>query len=180
MENKSPAAPRKPAPVPIGPARLDIYTDGGCSGNPGPGGWAFVILDPGAVEAARGFTAGSPRIIAEKWGAEAGTTNNRMELLAVISALEFLREAALSPKKVVAFTDSQYVQKGISEWILTWKRNNWRTSDKKPVKNQDLWQRLDELSARFPLQWQWVRGHAGNEYNERCDRLTQDAIASLR
>jgi ribonuclease HI len=159
---------------------LAIYTDGGCSGNPGPGGWAFVILDPGAVEASSGFAPAAPRIIAEKWGAEAGTTNNRMELLAVISALELLEKEALSPRKLILCTDSQYVQKGMSEWILSWKRNNWRTSDKKPVKNQDLWQRLDALSARFPIRWQWVRGHAGNEYNERCDELTQIAIASLR
>jgi ribonuclease HI len=149
---------------------LRIYTDGGCSGNPGPGGWAYVITDGNA---------GSTGILAEKWGAEPKTTNNRMELSAVIAALEALPGLALSPEKITVITDSQYVQKGITQWIQSWKRNNWRTSDKKPVKNRDLWQRLDELSTRFPLSWAWVKGHAGNELNERCDQMTQEAIASL-
>jgi ribonuclease HI len=104
-----------------------------------------------------------------------------MELGAVIAALNFLSVAALSPppEKIAVFTDSQYVQKGITQWIHAWKRNNWRTSGKEPVKNQDLWQRLDELAGLFSIRWVWVKGHAGDEFNERCDRMTQEAIASL-
>ncbi|MDR1972629.1 MAG: ribonuclease HI [Treponema sp.] len=152
---------------------LRIYTDGGCSGNPGPGGWAYVIL--------AGDSASPPALIAEKWGAQAGATNNRMELTAVISALEALPALGMEdPGRITVYTDSQYVQKGISQWIHTWKRNNWRTSGKAPVKNQDLWQRLDRLTGRYSLTWAWVRGHAGNEMNERCDRMTQEAIRSLR
>ncbi|MDR1238619.1 MAG: ribonuclease HI [Treponema sp.] len=159
-------------------AELKIYTDGGCSGNPGPGGWAYVIIEePGAGVPPGG--AGGAGVLAEKWGAEKNTTNNRMELGAVIAALEFLAGAAWSPGKVTVFTDSQYVQKGMSQWIHAWKRNNWRTSGKEPVKNRELWQRLDELAGRFPVRWAWVKGHAGNEFNERCDRMTQKAIASL-
>jgi ribonuclease HI len=166
---------------------LAIYTDGGCSGNPGPGGWAYVVIGgPGGTDradkpgdrAGQGVS-GPPEIIAEQWGAEKNTTNNRMELSAAIAALEFLSAAALSPKKVTIFTDSQYVQKGMTQWLHAWKRNNWRTSGKEPVKNQDLWQRLDELAGRFPVHWTWVKGHAGAEFNERCDRMTQQAIASL-
>jgi ribonuclease HI len=165
---------------------LKIYTDGGCSGNPGPGGWAYVIIEePGKMgdrkmgDRAPQKSPGSYKIIAEKWGAENNTTNNRMELGAVIAALEFLSGSALSPAKIAVFTDSQYVQKGMTLWIHSWKRNNWRTSGKEPVKNQDLWRRLDELSSRFPISWIWVKGHAGDELNERCDRMTQEAIASL-
>jgi ribonuclease HI len=121
-----------------------------------------------------------PAVIAEKWGAERNTTNNRMELGAVIAALEALSLFSPAPEQVSVYTDSQYVQKGITQWIHSWKRNNWRTSGKEPVKNRDLWQRLDELSRKFPLVWQWVKGHAGNELNERCDQMTQDAIASIR
>jgi ribonuclease HI len=121
-----------------------------------------------------------PAVIAEKWGAERNTTNNRMELGAVIAALEALSLFSPAPEQVSVYTDSQYVQKGITQWIHSWKRNNWRTSSKEPVKNRDLWQRLDELSQVFPLVWQWVRGHAGNELNERCDQMTREAIASLR
>jgi ribonuclease HI len=146
---------------------LKIYTDGGCSGNPGPGGWAYVMTN-------------NTGIIAEKWGAEKNTTNNRMELSAVIAALEALPSLALSPGKVTVYTDSQYVQKGITQWIHSWKQNSWMTSGKKPVKNKDLWQRLDKLSGSFPLAWMWVKGHAGDELNERCDQMTQKAIASLR
>jgi ribonuclease HI len=156
--------------------RLSIYTDGGCSGNPGPGGWAYVIAEvssgpPSPTE---------PAIIAEKWGAQVNTTNNRMELGAVIAALESLPlPGVASPEGITVYTDSQYVQKGITQWIRNWKRNNWRTSGKEPVKNQDLWQRLDQLSGKFPLTWAWVKGHAGDPLNERCDRMTQQAIASL-
>jgi ribonuclease HI len=157
---------------------LKIYTDGGCSGNPGPGGWAYVIV--GGPDILGGKTKEpAAKIVAEKWGAEPNTTNNRMELSAVIAALEVLPSLALSPEKITVYTDSQYVQKGITQWIQSWKRNNWRTSDKKPVKNRELWQRLDELTGRFPLAWVWVKGHAGNELNERCDRMAQTAIASL-
>jgi ribonuclease HI len=123
---------------------------------------------------------GEPAILAEQWGAEPATTNNRMELMAVISALEALRALDTREGPVTVYTDSQYVQKGISQWIRTWKRNNWRTGGKTPVKNQDLWQRLDALAGRYQLIWAWVRGHAGNEMNERCDRMTQEAIRSLR
>jgi ribonuclease HI len=165
---------------------LKIYTDGGCSGNPGPGGWAYVIIEePGGTGSSgdRAQRKPSPSktsaVIAEKWGAEKNTTNNRMELGAAIAALEFLSKSALSPEKVTVFTDSQYVQKGMSQWIHTWKRNNWRTSGKDPVKNQDLWQRLDELAGYFSIHWAWVKGHAGDEFNERCDQMTQKAIASL-
>jgi ribonuclease HI len=102
-----------------------------------------------------------------------------MELMAAIAALEMLQKLNIAPKVVLLHTDSQYVQKGITEWIQGWKKKGWRTSDKQPVKNQDLWQRLDELSTRFAVQWKWVRGHVGNTYNERCDRMTQEAIASI-
>ncbi|MDR1106432.1 MAG: ribonuclease HI [Treponema sp.] len=163
---------------------LTIYTDGGCSGNPGPGGWAYIIeavFYSGAViegDRAKEIPE-SAKIIMEKWGAESNTTNNRMELSAVIAALEALPGLALSPEKITVYTDSQYVQKGITQWIHSWKQNNWRTSGKDPVKNRDLWQRLDELSACFPLVWVWIKGHAGNKMNERCDRMTQEAIASI-
>jgi ribonuclease HI len=153
-------------------AELKIYTDGGCSGNPGPGGWAYVIIEESGGS--------GPGIVAERWGAEKGTTNNRMELGAVIAALEFLSTAACSPGRITVFTDSQYVQKGMAQWIHAWKRNNWQTSGKDPVKNRDLWQRLDELAGRFSIRWAWVKGHAGDEFNERCDRMTQTAIASLK
>lgn len=150
--------------------QLKIFTDGGCSGNPGPGGWAYIILEE---------KAGKSKVIAEKWGAEKNTTNNRMELQAAVAALERVVRLPGSSKNVWIFTDSQYVQRGMSDWIQMWKRNAWRTSDRKPVKNQDLWLRLDELAAPFSIQWEWVKGHAGNEYNERCDRLTRRAISSL-
>jgi len=147
-----------------------IYTDGGCSGNPGPGGWAYVMVQE---------TFQGEKIIARNKGAEKNTTNNRMELTAVIEALRALKSTDGVPRQITVYTDSQYVQKGISEWIITWKRNSWRTSDKKPVKNQDLWMELDSLDGEFSIKWEWVRGHAGNEYNELCDQMTQEAIASL-
>jgi ribonuclease HI len=149
---------------------LKIYTDGGCSGNPGPGGWAYVM----AVKTFQG-----DKIVAEQWGAEKDTTNNRMELTAVIEALRALKTMNDVPRNAAVYTDSQYVQKGITEWIRKWKLNSWRTTDKKPVKNQDLWMELDALAGEFPLTWVWVRGHAGVDYNERCDRMTQQAIASI-
>jgi len=153
---------------------IKIYTDGGCSGNPGPGGWAFVFV-------IQTFQGG--QVIAQNKGAEKKTTNNRMELTAVIEALRALKnkdDTTQIPRQATVITDSQYVQKGITEWIRTWKRNSWRTSDKKPVKNQDLWIELDALANEFPLQWEWVKGHAGNEYNELCDAMTQEAIEEVK
>ena len=180
---------------------IHIYTDGGCSGNPGPGGWAYVIIRDwgcgiaasGTGDWADGDLEQEPVILAEKWGAERATTNNRMELQAVIEALEALsagvfptevrhevRPIEVSREKVNVYTDSQYVQKGISIWINDWKRKGWKTSDKKPVKNQDLWQHLDALTAGFDLGWVWVKGHIGNKYNEMCDSMTRKAIVSLQ
>ena len=154
-------------------SHFHVYTDGGCSGNPGPGGWAYVIVGNG--EGGRG----EPAIVAEKWGAEKSTTNNRMELSAVIAALEYLGSMQPPVKNLTVYTDSQYVQKGMSVWIKDWKSKGWKTSGKTPVKNQDLWQRLDSLASEFSIKWEWVKGHAGDKYNERCDALTQKAIASL-
>jgi ribonuclease HI len=135
-----------------------IFTDGACRGNPGPGGWGAILRANGKEK--------------ELWGGEAGTTNNRMEMTAVIRALEALKR----PSRARVFTDSQYVQKGISEWVRGWKRNGWRTADKKPVKNVDLWTRLDELAALHDIEWHWVKGHAGHVENERADRLANQGI----
>ena len=164
---------------------LEIYTDGGCSGNPGPGGWAYVIAGDGEQK-----TGDEGKVLTEKWGADKSTTNNRMELQAVIAALETIPSIDTKPEKLTIYTDSQYVQKGITLWIRDWKSRGWKTADKKPVKNQDLWQRLDTLASElgaanadtggFSINWVWVKGHAGNKYNERCDELTQTAIASLQ
>ena len=128
---------------------------------------------------------GASSLLIEDWGAEKDTTNNRMELHAVIAALEALSSLQLKAGNLTVYTDSQYVQKGITLWIGEWKKKGWKTSGKKPVKNQDLWQRLDVLAAGsseagFPIDWVWVKGHAGSEFNERCDDMTQKAIASLR
>ena len=150
---------------------LNIYTDGGCSGNPGPGGWAYVMVQP---------TFQGDQLIAKNQGSDNETTNNRMELTAVIKALRALKTMDVGLHQAVLYTDSQYVQKGITEWILTWKRNSWRTSDKKPVKNQDLWKELDLLANEMPVKWEWVKGHAGNEYNEMCDAMTQEAISNRK
>jgi len=139
-----------------------VHTDGACSGNPGPGGWG-AILSYGEHEK-------------EMSGGETHTTNNRMELMAAIAALEALKR----PSTVELHTDSQYVHHGISQWIHNWKRNGWRTADKKPVKNVDLWQRLDAALKRHEVRWHWVKGHAGHELNERADRLAVAAIASQR
>jgi len=137
---------------------VEIYADGACKGNPGPGGWG-VLLRAGGREK-------------EMHGGEAQTTNNRMELTAVIEGLLALKE----PSEVRVYTDSQYVQKGISEWIHNWKRRGWRTADKKPVKNEDLWRRLDEAAGRHRVQWFWVKGHAGHPENERADALANKGI----
>lgn len=138
-----------------------IYTDGACRGNPGPGGWG-ALLRIGDKEK-------------EMWGGETPTTNNRMELTAVIEALSALKR----PVKVHIHTDSQYVIKGISEWIFGWKKNGWKTSDKKPVKNADLWQKLDALRQPHQAKWFWVRGHNGHPENERADALANRGIDEL-
>jgi ribonuclease HI len=141
---------------------IEIYTDGACRGNPGPGGWA-ALLQMGEHEK-------------ELSGAEALTTNNRMELTAVIRALEALKR----PVQVRLYTDSQYVRRGITEWLRAWKARGWRTADRKPVKNQDLWQLLEQASAPHQIEWHWVPGHAGVPGNERVDRLANEAIDALR
>ncbi len=150
--------------------KIDIYTDGACSGNPGPGGWGFVIIDKD-----------SDNEIIKNSGAKKNTTNNRMELSAVIEALKTIKEKKLNETEnsLSIYTDSQYVKNGISAWIFNWKKNNWKTSAKKPVKNQDLWQELDKLSIELKPTWNWVKGHAGNRYNEECDRLAVEAISTL-
>jgi ribonuclease HI len=137
---------------------VDVFTDGACSGNPGVGGWAALLR-----------YAGTERML---HGAEAHTTNNRMELLAAIRALEALKR----PSRVHLATDSQYVQKGIGEWLPKWRANGWLTSDRKPVRNQDLWQRLAELTALHDVSWEWVRGHAGHPENDRVDRQARAAV----
>ncbi|HEY8069623.1 MAG TPA: ribonuclease HI [Burkholderiales bacterium] len=137
---------------------VEIYADGACKGNPGPGGWG-VLLRAGGRDR-------------EMCGGEAQTTNNRMELMAVIEGLLSLEERS----QVRVYTDSQYVQKGISEWIHGWKRRGWLTADKKPVKNVDLWKRLDEISRGHDVEWHWVKGHAGHPGNERADALANKGI----
>ncbi len=141
---------------------IKIWTDGSCLGNPGPGGWGFIATDG--------------TNIAERSGAEADTTNNRMELTAVIRALS----AARKHNEIELHTDSQYVKNGMQLWIKNWKRNNWRTADRKPVKNQDLWMQLDELASKIKINWVWVRGHNGNEMNERVDTLANTAATELK
>lgn len=143
-------------------ARVEIFTDGACSGNPGPGGWG-AILRYGAHQK-------------ELNGGEPDTTNNRMELLAAITALETLSR----PCAVDLHTDSEYLRNGITTWIHGWKRNGWRTADKKPVKNADLWQRLDTAVARHEIAWHWVKGHAGHPENERADELARQGMAPFR
>lgn len=137
---------------------VHIYTDGACRGNPGPGGWAAILCADGRERELSGF--------------ETRTTNNRMELMAVISGLEALKR----PCHVRIVTDSQYVMKGVTEWLAGWKRRNWTTANRKPVRNVDLWKRLDEALAQHRVEWTWVRGHAGHEGNERADALANRAI----
>jgi len=139
-------------------SRVEIWTDGACSGNPGPGGWG-AILRYGEKEKTL-------------CGGEQLTTNNRMELAAAIGALEALSR----PCEVALHTDSQYLKQGITLWLQGWKRNGWRTADKKPVKNEDLWRRLDEAAARHEIAWGWVKGHAGDEMNERADELAREGM----
>jgi len=140
---------------------IKIYTDGACKGNPGVGGWGALILQDDKN--------------IELFGGENETTNNRMELMAVIMALK-----EMSPsEELTIYTDSTYVQKGISEWIKNWKLNNWRSSNKRPVKNKDLWMQLDEASYARKINWEWVKGHAGNEGNEKADELANKGVISM-
>ena len=141
--------------------QVDIYTDGACRGNPGPGGWGAVLMSGGSER--------------ELSGAEAATTNNRMELLAVINALRALKRRV----RARVYTDSQYVRLGITTWLADWKARGWRTAARKAVKNQDLWEQLDALAAGHELEWHWVKGHSGNPGNERCDQLANAAIDAL-
>ncbi|MDH3948916.1 MAG: ribonuclease HI [Gammaproteobacteria bacterium] len=140
---------------------VEVYTDGACRGNPGPGGWG-VLLRYGDTEK-------------ELYGAEAETTNNRMELMAAIQALENLKREC----KVILTTDSEYVRKGITEWIANWKKRGWKTASKQPVKNKDLWQRLDKAATQHQVEWHWVRGHTGHPENERADELANKGIDEL-
>ncbi len=140
---------------------VQIYTDGACKGNPGPGGWAAILRYKGREKSL--------------WGGEPHTTNNRMELMAAIQGLEALKRGC----EVRLLTDSQYLKKGITEWLPTWKAKNWKTSARKPVKNADLWQRLDAAASRHQIQWEWVRGHSGHPENELADELARRAIDEL-
>lgn len=142
-----------------GKAQVVIYTDGACSGNPGPGGWAAILTYGDTCK--------------EISGGEPETTNNRMELTAAIAALDALKR----PARVELHTDSSYLKDGITKWINGWKRNGWRTADKKPVKNVELWRRLDEARKRHQIDWRWVKGHAGHPENERADELAREAMA---
>lgn len=141
--------------------RVVIHTDGACSGNPGPGGWGAILEYDGREK--------------ELSGGEAATTNNRMELTAAIEALRALKAGA----SVELHTDSEYLKKGITEWILGWKRNGWKTAAKKPVKNAELWQAIDALAAKHDIDWRWVRGHAGHDLNERADELARQGMAQF-
>jgi ribonuclease HI len=143
-------------------SQVEIWTDGACSGNPGPGGWGVILIS------------GANR--KELFGGEPDTTNNRMELMAAIMALEALKK----PCDVSLNIDSQYVRQGIMTWIHGWKRNGWKTADKKPVKNADLWMRLDEATRQHTIAWNWVKGHAGNELNERADELAREGVKSAK
>lgn len=144
-----------------------IYTDGGCSGNPGPGGWGIVVIAKGQAR--------------KLSGGEKLTTNNRMELTAAISALSIVKNTPdFAGLPVTVNIDSQYVKNGITSWIKGWKAKGWKTADKKPVKNQDLWVCLDELNSSLNVRWNWVKGHAGVEYNEVCDQLCQSEIAKYK
>jgi len=143
-------------------SKVEIYTDGACRGNPGPGGWGALLLAGGKEK--------------ELCGGESETTNNRMELLAAIEGLTALTR----PCSVVLYTDSVYVQKGITEWLANWKARGWKTAAKKPVKNDDLWRRLDEVAAQHEIEWRWVKGHAGNPGNERADELANQGLEAAQ
>lgn len=142
---------------------VEIYTDGACRGNPGPGGWGVLLL--------------TDRTEKELCGGDIATTNNRMELMAAIQGLSALNRRC----NVSVYTDSEYVRRGISEWLANWKKRGWKTANRKPVKNEDLWRKLDELAAQHDIEWHWVKGHAGNPGNERADQLANDGLErSLR
>jgi ribonuclease HI len=141
---------------------VEVFTDGACSGNPGPGGWGALLRYKGVER--------------ELSGAESDTTNNRMEMMAAIAALE----AITRPSRIILTTDSTYVRDGITKWIVGWKRRNWKTAGKKPVKNVDLWQRLEAASAPHAIEWHWVRGHSGHVENERADTLAREAIIAMK
>ena len=141
--------------------KIAIFTDGACRGNPGPGGWGALLRHAERNK--------------ELYGSERETTNNRMELMAAIIALESLKR----PCEITLTTDSQYVRKGITEWIVSWKRRGWKTADKKPVKNQDLWQRLEAATHKHKIHWKWIKGHSGHEENERADQLANRAIEEM-
>ena len=158
---RAPKAPSDTSAAAAG-AGVVIYTDGACSGNPGPGGWGAILI------------AGAHR--KELSGGEGLTTNNRMELMGAIAALEALKR----PCSVALYTDSAYVKNGITSWIHGWKRNGWRTADRKPVKNVELWQRLDAALAGHQVQWHWVKGHAGHPENERADELARAGMAPFK
>ena len=145
---------------------IEIFTDGACSGNPGKGGWGAILIIDGKEE--------------ELSGGEMETTNNRMELSAALFALEDLKKRGISKASMMSLTsDSQYLKNGITTWIQTWKKNGWKTANKQPVKNKDLWEVLDDLNAYFSIEWKWIKGHAGHQYNELCDELARNAIAKL-
>ena len=146
---------------------VELFTDGACSGNPGPGGWGAILRVKGAKDGGRER---------ELSGSEPATTNNRMELMAVISGLEALKR----PCTVRLYTDSRYVLDGATKWIHGWKKNGWRTADKKPVKNVELWQRLDAAGAPHRIHWSWVKGHSGHVENDRADELARGEIEKLR
>lgn len=145
------------------PPHVELFTDGACSGNPGPGGWGYLLRHP---------VSGSVR---ERSGAERDTTNNRMELMAVIEGLSALER----PSVVDLTSDSQYVLKGLESWMAGWKKRGWKTADKKPVKNRDLWERLDKLMQDHDIRFHWIRGHKGHPENERCDKLAVQAREAL-
>ncbi|EME71519.1 ribonuclease HI [Paramagnetospirillum caucaseum] len=144
------------------PESVEIYTDGACSGNPGPGGWGAILRFKGTEK--------------ELKGGEPQTTNNRMEMTAVLEALNALTRSCA----IDLYTDSEYVKKGMTEWLRGWKARGWKTADKKPVKNEDLWKALDEAAARHRVSWHWVKGHAGHPENERADALARQGIADMR
>ena len=140
---------------------IKIYTDGACVGNPGPGGWSAIILEETGKK--------------ELFGGEKLTTNNRMEMMAAIKALEYFEKSS----KITLTTDSGYVKDGITKWLENWKKNNWKTSSKKPVKNKDLWQELDSLSSRHTISWKWVKGHSGHRENEIADMLANKGVEEI-
>ncbi|KGE70664.1 ribonuclease HI [Spirochaeta lutea] len=145
---------------------IEVFSDGGCIGNPGPGGWAYIVS--------------LNNEITENYGAEPQTTNNKMELTAVIEALRFIRAQGKEDSEIIITTDSQYVKNGITTWIHSWKKNGWRTAAKQPVKNRELWEALDALAEGITISWRWVKGHSGNPMNERCDELVHVGINSLK